>query len=158
MAVTVAPPPSSKSLMPVFEGGGGGDVTQIETDVIGIIERMTAAFQAGDLDAVMGTYEPGAAVAFEPGRPVSDPVVMRETFAAWMALSPRFDYSGHEVLIAGDLAVHVAPWTMRGRGPDGSRIEQRGLSVAVLRRQPSGDWLMVIDNPHGQRLMENAGV
>src|SRR5262245_25704366 len=127
-------------------------MTQVEREVVSTVERMTAAFQAGDVDAVMNTYEPGAVVAFEPGRPVADAALVRRTFADWCALSPRFAYRGHEVLAAGDLAVHLAPWQMRGTASDGGTIDQSGLSVAVLRRQPNGEWLMVIDNPHGQRL------
>jgi len=127
---------------------------QAEHEVVGTVERMTAAFQCGDVDAVMKAYESGAVVAFEPGRPVKDSSLMRRTFHDWCALSPRFTYGGHEVLIAGELAVHLAPWQMRGTAPGGAPIEQGGLSVAVLRRQPSGEWLMVIDNPHGQRLLQ----
>jgi ketosteroid isomerase-like protein len=127
---------------------------QAVNEVVGTVERMTAAFQAGDVDAVMKTYEAGAVVAFEPGHPVRDSSLMRQAFAEWCALSPRFVYRGHEVLVAGDLAVHLAPWQMRGTAPGGVAIEQGGLSVAVLRRQPSGDWLMVIDNPHGQWLLQ----
>ena len=77
---------------------------------------------------------------------------MRATFKQWFAMSPRFEYAGHDVLVVGDLAVHIAPWTMKGKAPDGAPIEQSGLSVAVLRRQPEGRWLMVIDNPHGQHV------
>lgn len=58
-----------------------------------------------------------------------------------------------EVLLAGDTAIHTAPWSMRATAPDGTPIEQRGLSVAVLRRQRDGSWLMVTDNPYGQRLL-----
>ena len=43
---------------------------------------------------------------------------------------------------------------MRATAPDGTKIQERGLSVAVLRRQPDGQWLMVIDNPHGQHLLD----
>jgi ketosteroid isomerase-like protein len=33
--------------------------------------------------------------------------------------------------------------------PDGTKIQNGGLSVIVLRKQPDGNWLMVIDNPFG---------
>lgn len=58
------------------------------------------------------------------------------------------------MLVAGDVAVHFAPWTMTGTDPRGNPLIQKGLSVAVLRRHADGRWLMVIDNPHGQRLLE----
>ena len=43
---------------------------------------------------------------------------------------------------------------MKGKTPDGQGIEQSGLSVAILRKQADGEWLMVIDNPHGQHLLD----
>jgi uncharacterized protein (TIGR02246 family) len=125
----------------------------MQKSVVRAIDRMTRAFQQADIDGVMRVYEPGAVVAFEPGDAVHDRDRMQEIFAQWFALSPRFEYAGHDVLVAGDLALHLAPWTMRGIAPDGSAIERQGLSVAVLRRQADGEWRIVIDNPHGQHLM-----
>ncbi len=133
----------------------GEPMTKDQRDVLAVVERMTSAFQQGDIDQVMASYETSAAVLFEPGTPVSEPAALRQMFEAFSAMSPNFTYSGHEVVVAGDVAVHFAPWTMTGTSPEGQKIEQNGLSVAVMRKQPDGRWLMVIDNPHGQRLMQN---
>lgn len=124
-----------------------------ESAVLNVITTMTNAFQKGDYDAVMGTYEKNASVAFEPGKPISDAAVIRQMFEGFGAMKPEFSYAGHEVIVEGDIAVHFAPWTMTGTGPDGSTVEQSGLSVAVLRKQADGSWRMVIDNPHGSRLI-----
>ena len=99
-------------------------------------------------------HDGNATVVFEPDKPVSDDAAVREMFRQFASMSPQFEYAGHEVLISGDIAVHFAPWNMKGKAPDGTEIDQGGLSVAVLRRQSDGSWLMVIDNPHGQRLLE----
>jgi len=37
-------------------------------------------------------------------------------------------------------------WTMKGTGPDGNPFEMAG-GAEVLRRQPDGRWLYVVDNP-----------
>lgn len=129
-------------------------MNQDQKDVLAVIEKMTASFQTGDIDAVMQTYEPSATIAFEPGKPISDLKQARMMFEGASTMKPTFAYEGHEVIVEGRTAVHLAPWTMTATGPDGSKIEQSGLSVAVLRRQPDGSWRMVIDNPHGQRLMK----
>ena len=121
--------------------------------VLNTVKEMTAAFQAGDIDKVMASYADGATIVFEPGAPVSDPAQQRAAFQQFFAAKPEFTYAGHEVHLTGDTAVHLAPWTMTGTAPDGSAITDRGLSVAVLRRQADGRWLMVIDDPHGEHLM-----
>ncbi len=124
-----------------------------EKNVLNVVENMTASFHRGDIEGVMKSYEKNATVVFEPGKPISDPAVLREMFKGAFTLNPKFTYSGHEVFVSRDIAVHLSPWNMKGQTPDGSVVEQNGLSVAVLRRQSDGEWLMVIDNPHGQILM-----
>ena len=125
-----------------------------EEEVLNTIERMTEAFQNSDIEGVMSTYEDGAIVMFEPETPISDSSLLRESFKNSFTLNPQFTFAEHEVYIAGDIAMHITPWKMVGKTPDGQDIEQGGLSVAVLRRQSDGKWLMVIDNPHGSRLLD----
>jgi len=141
------------SFVAVANNKEGDSMSTDENNVLNVIENMTTSFHNGDIEGVMATYEKNATIMFEPGKPVSDPAVLREMFKGAFALNPKFSYSGHEVFISGDIAVHYAPWSMKGKTPDGTDIEQSGLSVAVLRRQSDGKWLMVIDNPHGQNLM-----
>lgn len=121
--------------------------------VIQAVEAMTAAVQRADLPAVLAAYGAGAQVAFEPGLPVAGEPALAEGFAAFFAVQPVFSYAGHEVMAVGDLALHIAPWTMRGTAPDGTALSQRGLSVAVLRRDDTGVWRIVLDNPYGDRLL-----
>lgn len=124
-----------------------------ESDVQAAVEKMTAAFQNSEIETVMSAYEDGAAVLFEPGQPVTDERQLRRMFSDMAAAKPVFTYSGHEVVASGDTAVHIAPWRMTAHAPDGQEIVQSGLSVSVLRRQADGSWKMVIDNPHGGRLL-----
>lgn len=131
-------------------------VTNEEAKVIEAIEKMTSAFHDSNIDRVLTSYEDGAAVVFEPGKRVSDPVVLKQMFEGAFQLNPKFSYpNGHEVYISNDIALHIAPWVMTGKAPDGAEVEQSGLSVAVLRKQVNGSWLLVLDNPHGQLLMTN---
>lgn len=121
--------------------------------VFSVIEKMTAAFQNKEIDKVLATYEDNAIVMFEPQKPVQGKEILRAVFTQFASMNPQFTYSGHEVYISGDIATHIAPWKMVGQMPDGTKIEQSGLSVAVLRKQADGNWLMIQDNPNGQFLM-----
>ncbi|WP_162009414.1 nuclear transport factor 2 family protein [Labrenzia sp. CE80] len=129
------------------------EMNEEQKQVMKAIETMTSDFQKSDYDKVMDAYEAQASVVFEPGKPVSDPLHVRQGFEAFGAMKPVFTYAGHEVIVEGDIAVHLAPWDMTGTGPDGQPLNMSGLSVAVLRKQTDGSWKMVIDNPHGQRLI-----
>jgi len=116
---------------------------------------MTDAFHRGDIPAILRSYEPGAVVVGAPGKPLSGEPALRAMFADFIGLKPAFTYAGHEVVKAGDLALHIAPWKMTGTAPDGSKVQQQGLSVTVLRLQPDGRWLMVIDQPFGDALLHD---
>ncbi len=70
-------------------------------------------------------------------------------FAGFISAQAHFTFDGHEVIVAGDVALHLTPWKMTGLAPDGSPLSGSGLSIAVLRRQADGRWLMVIDDPYG---------
>ncbi|WP_169669589.1 YybH family protein [Flavivirga algicola] len=129
------------------------EMTPEQKNVLSTIEKMTEAFQKKDIDRVMSCYEPNAVVVFEPETPISDTNVLQEMFTGMSMVNPIFSYSGHEVFITGNIATHIAPWQMTAKAPDGTKIEQSGLSVAVLRKQKDGQWLMILDNPHGQFLM-----
>lgn len=140
--------------LPQISIAEGQEMTQDEKNVLAAIQVMTDSFQSGDIAGVMNTYESPATVVFEPDAPVSDAAQLEQMFSGMASVNPEFVYAaGHEVIVNGDIAVHIAPWSMTGKTPDGQDIAQSGLSVAVLRRQVDGSWKMVIDNPHGGRLL-----
>jgi ketosteroid isomerase-like protein len=70
-------------------------------------------------------------------------------FASYVAAGVAFTYGAHEVVIAGDTALHLMKWT--SPRPDGGDVG--ALSIAVLRRQPDSRWKMVIDHPFGDAVM-----
>ena len=121
--------------------------------VFSTIEKMVNAFHKKDIPGILATYEENAIVMFEPQKPVSGKENLRTIFTQFSAMNPIYTFSGHEIYISGDIATHIAPWTMTGQMPDGTKIEQSGLSIAVLRKQSDGTWLMIQDNPSGQFLM-----
>jgi uncharacterized protein (TIGR02246 family) len=127
-----------------------------KANILSTIDAMTAAFHQGDLDGILRTYEPGAVVVGQPGTPVSGTPALRAMFAGFIAAKARFTFLGHEVIRAEDVALHLTPWRMAGVAPDGKAVEASGLSVAVLRRQRDGRWLMVIDDPYGDALLGQA--
>jgi uncharacterized protein (TIGR02246 family) len=127
-----------------------------QLNVLSAIEKMVAAFQSSDIDGVLASYEQDAAVMFEPQKPVTGKDTFRMIFTQAAAIAPKYTFGGHEICVTGDIATHISPWSMTGQLPDGTMIEQSGLSVAVLRKKKDGQWLMVQDNPHGQFLLGKA--
>lgn len=121
-----------------------------ESKILSTIDRMTSAFAAGDIDGIMSTYAPAAVVVGEPGQPVTGDAALRAMFAAFIQSGVAFSYGAHEVVVAGDTALHLMKWS--APGPEGKAMS--ALSVAVLQRQPDGGWRMVIDHPFGDGVMQ----
>ncbi len=125
-----------------------------ENNVVGSVEAMTSAFSSRDIGRVLASYENNAVVIPEPGVKLDNVADIKTMFEGAFQIKPEFSYpNGHEVYVSNGLALHIAPWEMEGVAPDGTIIKSSGLSVAVLRKQSNGSWLLVIDNPHGQTLL-----
>jgi uncharacterized protein (TIGR02246 family) len=117
------------------------------------IDTNNAAVAAGDMEAILAGFEPSAVMAAQPGMNVAGTAALRGAFNQFLAINPRISIVNHEIIQAGDIALHSYTWKMSGKAPDGSPVEQSGFSTVVLRRQADGRWLMVIDNPFGDRLL-----
>nr|WP_299388436.1 DUF4440 domain-containing protein [Allomuricauda sp.] len=129
-------------------------ILQDEKAVLQAVETMTKSFNGKDIEGVMSSYHEGALVIFEPETPVRDHKTLKQMFLAAFAINPQFEYpNGHEVFVNGDTATHIAPWVMNGTAPDGTVVQQTGLSVSHLERQTDGKWLLTFDNPHGSYLL-----
>ena len=117
------------------------------------VQKMAAAMERGDMEAVLAAYERGATLVVQPGMTATGSE-LREAFKGFISMKPKFSMPKHEVIESGDIALHISPWTMDAVDPaTGNPIQQSGLSLAVFRRQSDGNWLMVIDNPNGAALL-----
>jgi len=112
-------------------------------------ELFTKLFLAGNLDAVMSLYEPKATMLPKPGPAVSGHAAIREVMKAFLALKPQFHLQLKKAVQANDIALLFSTWTLKGTDPNGEAVEMAGQTSDVVRRQPDGTWLFVIDVPFG---------
>jgi uncharacterized protein (TIGR02246 family) len=113
------------------------------------IRLFSALLAEGDLDALVGLYEPDAAFAPRPGETVAGRDAIREALRPFLALAPRMTGDIERVLLAGETALVANRWTLTGTQPDGNPIEMGGVSADVLRRRDDGSWGIAIDDPWG---------
>lgn len=119
-----------------------------------VIEANNAAVAAGDMDAILATFEPNGLLVGEPGMFAQGTPALRAAFNEFIGMNPQISVKVHDVIQADDIAIHSSTWTMSGKTPDGHLFEQDGFSVVVLRKQADGNWLMVIDNPFANALLQ----
>jgi uncharacterized protein (TIGR02246 family) len=107
------------------------------------------AFSAHDLQALMALYEPEATLIPLPGQVVTGTEAIREALSGFLALKPKYELEFKKAFQAGDIALLFSEWTLSATDPDGNAVEMEGRTSDVVRRQPDGSWLVVIENPSG---------
>ncbi len=106
---------------------------------------IAAAFDAGDLDAFLDLHEPDAASVVPPGGAVArGKAEIRAALEPIFAQSPKVEIEVVGKLEAEGLALTHARVMLSGLEPGGPSV-LRGTIVS--RRQPEGNWLIVLDNP-----------
>ena len=105
------------------------------------------ALNAGDVEAALAFYEPGATFVPEPGKAATGLEAIREVLNGFLALRPRLTIQVPQVAQSGDIALLGSRWTLKGTGTDGNPVELAGQGVEVVRRQADGTWKFIFDNP-----------
>ena len=106
-----------------------------------------AAFNAGDLDALLALYEEGGVVTPQPGVVATGHAAIRAALGGFLSLRGVITMTTKTIIPAGDLALLHAAWTVDGVGPDGAPVALAARSSEVIRRQADGTWRYIIDNP-----------
>jgi ketosteroid isomerase-like protein len=117
------------------------------------VSRLIAeTITSGDIDAALSLYEPEATFAM-PKRFGEGSVTgldgLRAALSGFLAMGPQLEINAEKTLLSGDTALVIGNWTLKGRDADGNDVDASGRYADVVRRQPDGNWLFVIDNPNG---------
>ena len=112
-----------------------------------LMRRFAECLNAGDLGGLVGLYEPSAVFEPQPGVVAHGRTAIRSALQNLLATRPTIVAEVSQVLVAGDVALVVNEWALTGTAPDGTAVRQEGRSTDVVRRQPDGRWLVVIDKP-----------
>ena len=96
---------------------------------------------SGDVDGLVELYEPDAVMAYPPGSQTVGHGAIRELFTTMLANRPHFEPEPPLPTVRmGDLALTSTPPT-----------DDAGARAQVVRRQPDGSWLRIIDQPEFRR-------
>ena len=113
------------------------------------VELLDRAFNAGDLDAVLGFYEAAAVVVTEPGKLARGREELRNFFQQVMGSDTSAKQVKTHVIEADGLALFLSRWTLRRGDGNPDATSQTFVATTVFRKQPDGTWKVLIDNPLG---------
>jgi uncharacterized protein (TIGR02246 family) len=97
------------------------------------VERVNA----GDAEGLADLYEPDAVIAFPPGELTQGRDAIVALYEGMLAQKPHFEYEEPlTTLVSGDIALTAT-----------EAQDEAGARAQVVRRQPDGSWLRVLDRP-----------
>src|SRR5262245_31988368 len=114
-----------------------------------LIKTQVEEFNKSNLSFLMTLYENDTCFASKPGQVVKDVKDIRQTFRDLIDTGGKLEAKVKRELQAGGLALLITEWSITGAESDGKPIKLTGRGTVVLRSQPDGGWLMVIENPWG---------
>lgn len=117
------------------------------------VQAFFDAFNRGNLEAVIALYEPKAKLVTQPGQIAEGHAAIREALSGFLAMKPTLTPGKRVLVAAGDIALSVVNWTLKGTGPDRAPVQMEGTTSDVLRKQADGTWRFVIDNPWGAGIL-----
>ena len=119
------------------------------TSPLETITQLVKAMNTWNLDSAVTLFEPGAAFVIKPGIVINGTSGIRQALEGFMALKPTLTIEKQQFVQAGDVAQYCAQWSLTGVDPTGTAVKLGGRSSSILKRQPDGRWLFLVDNPWG---------
>ncbi|MFP5262135.1 MAG: YybH family protein [Blastocatellia bacterium] len=117
------------------------------------VKEIDAAFNRGDVEAVLVFYEDGAAVVLEPGRLARGKDEIRRAFRGLLGMGGVAAQIKTNVIEAGDIALFTSKWSFSGKAPDGTPFTRESFATSVFRKHRDGRWRCVIDNSYGPAIL-----
>lgn len=125
-------------------------MTETATTPAHLMQLFAERAASADPESLIELYEVDAVFQPHDGARFKGRQQIAQALAGLLSLKPTIEYVGEpEVLLVEDVALVKNHWTMTGTAPDGSVVRDGGISADVVRRQPEGHWLVMIDQPRG---------
>ncbi len=118
----------------------------MDKKIIGAIyDALATCYNERDLEGILDFYE--AEAVFEPGsgEPASGRAGLRAAWQDYLNLGDQIAFEVRGAVQNGDIALTNNEHTIRGIDSDGKPFTIIGRAHEVLRRQPDGRWLFIID-------------
>ena len=114
------------------------------------------AFNLGDVETLIALYEPNAVLMVD-GKEVIGRERIGKALESFLARRGRMTLETRAIVESEQgLAVLHGAWAIEPPVGMGVEIATRGLSTEVVRKQPDGTWLFVIDNPFTPQELRSA--
>ncbi len=115
----------------------------------GIYADFARCFNSRDMEGLLDLYEDDAVFVRGPGDAVSGRAAIREALQGFLDTGGEIAFRVRHAVQHGDIALLSNEYTLQGTDASGEPFTLTGRTSEVLRRQPDGRWLYIIDHPAG---------
>lgn len=112
-------------------------------------QTFARAYNSGHIENILALYEPGSCHVSQTGVAQVGFEAIRMGLQDLQALKGHITSENQYTYRIGEIALLRARWHLVGTKPDGEPLDLWGGSAEVVRQQPDGRWLYVIDHPFG---------
>jgi len=103
----------------------------------------------GDVEGALDCFDDEAIYVTGIGTFVSGKENIRKALEQVCGLKPDLQAQRSTGFTVDNITAWVDEWTMKATLPDGTKLEMRGTSSDILKKQPNGNWAYLVDNPYG---------
>ncbi len=103
----------------------------------------------GDLAGAVSCFDGEAVYIPTIGSIARGTAEIRAGMEMLCSMKPNLQAKRSVAYIVGDLASWVDEWHLQATLPDGTALNMTGVSSDILKRQPDGIWVYLVDNPYG---------
>jgi uncharacterized protein (TIGR02246 family) len=105
---------------------------------------------AGDLEAVIALYEPGAHFVARSGQTVVGRERIRHVIMELIRTKTRLQSRVVRVVTVDDIALLYTDFHGTTVDASGESVEVRHNAIEILRRQPDRTWKLIVGDPNGR--------
>jgi ketosteroid isomerase-like protein len=117
------------------------------------VELLDQAFNRGDLETLLSFYEDAAVVVTEPGKMARGAAELRRFFIDVLKSGSSAKQLKTYVIEAEGVALFLSRWTLSANGADPESAPRTYIATSVFRKQPDGEWKILIDNAFGPLIL-----
>lgn len=104
-------------------------------------------FRTSDLEGLVSLYEPNAVVVGEDGSEIKGTAKIKEMFADALKCKGTLKIETLSEYHVDNIASIRVKWHMQAIDADGNELDISNVASEVMRKQPDGNWLYIIDQP-----------
>ncbi len=104
-------------------------------------------FRTSDLEGLVSLYEPNAIVVGEEGEEIKGTAKIREMFTDALKNKGTLKIETLSEYLLDNIASIRVKWHMQAIDSEGNELDITNVASEVMRKQPDGNWLYIIDQP-----------